>query len=355
MPRRRAAQATGSVAETGEEVVLEIDYAIIRHFSQHLYGSPNKAVEELVANGFDAFATKVYVYLPGANTASSVIVWDNGTSMDIDGLKALWWIARSPKAVGDRIETRDERTRKLIGKFGIGKLASYAVGNRISHLCKTDGRYLLVGVDYQLVQETLPDEGTRRRYATAILELNEAAARAWVADRLQAEAAAHEFWDEPTFTLASIEELHDISLTPGRLAWVLGNAMPLRPDFRVWVEDSEVETRLGRDATTTWTLQEQAVRNAIVSAWREARDGGLVEGNVDFDVDAPAVRLPQLGDVTGTISLFSNSLQRAGETRDERSYGFFVMVRDRLLNVEDEKLYLADPILRDFLSNPVCH
>ena len=95
-------------------------------------------------------------------------------------------------------------------------------------------------------------------------------------------------------------------------------------------------------------FKEQAVRNAIVSAWREARDGGLVEGNVDFDVDAPAVRLPQLGDVTGTISLFSNSLQRAGETRDERSYGFFVMVRDRLLNVEDEKLYLADPSFGTF-------
>ena len=105
MPRRRAAQATGSVAETGEEVVLEIDYAIIRHFSQHLYGSPNKAVEELVANGFDAFATKVYVYLPGANTASSVIVWDNGTSMDIDGLKALWWIARTESLLAMRSAT----------------------------------------------------------------------------------------------------------------------------------------------------------------------------------------------------------------------------------------------------------
>ena len=348
MTRRRAPRQGGAINETGEEVVLEIDYAIIRHFSQHLYGSPNKAVEELVANGFDAFATKVFVYVPGAHTAQSVVVWDNGTYMDIEGLKALWWIARSPKAVGDRIETRDERTRKLIGKFGIGKLASYAVGNRISHLCKTDGRFLLVGIDYQSVQQTLPTEGTPGRYATAILDMDEEAARAWVADRLDESALAHECWDAPTFTLACIEELHEVALTPGRLAWVLGNAMPLRPDFRVWVEDAEVATRLGRGATTTWDLQEDVVRAAIQSAWREARTAGHVAGEIDFDVAAPAIRLPALSDVTGTVSLFATSLQRAGETRDERSYGFFVMVRDRLLNVDDEKLFLADPSFGTF-------
>jgi hypothetical protein len=44
-----------------DEVVVNIDHAIIRHFSENLYGSPNKAIEELVSNAFDAFATKVYV------------------------------------------------------------------------------------------------------------------------------------------------------------------------------------------------------------------------------------------------------------------------------------------------------
>ena len=39
--------------------------------------------------------------------------------------------------------------RKLIGKFGIGKLASYSVGRRITHLCKSDDGYLLVHIDYR--------------------------------------------------------------------------------------------------------------------------------------------------------------------------------------------------------------
>jgi len=40
-----------------DQITVEIDYAIIQHFSQHLYSSPNKAIEELVSNSFDALAT----------------------------------------------------------------------------------------------------------------------------------------------------------------------------------------------------------------------------------------------------------------------------------------------------------
>ena len=46
------------------KVVLQVDYQIIEHFSERLYDSPNKAVEELVANSFDAFATEVRVFTP---------------------------------------------------------------------------------------------------------------------------------------------------------------------------------------------------------------------------------------------------------------------------------------------------
>jgi DNA mismatch repair ATPase MutL len=71
------------------EVKLKIDYEIIQHFSQHLYGSPNKAVEELVSNSFDAAAQEVRVYIPKTQTKKSVIVWDDGDGMDVNGLQNL--------------------------------------------------------------------------------------------------------------------------------------------------------------------------------------------------------------------------------------------------------------------------
>lgn len=117
-----------------DNVVVEIDYAIIDHFSSHIYASPNKAVEELVAHGFDAFAASVFVYVPGRFADDRLVVWGDGDSMGVEDLKRLWWIARSPKADGERRETEGASTRLIIGKFGIGKLASYAVGHRITHL-----------------------------------------------------------------------------------------------------------------------------------------------------------------------------------------------------------------------------
>jgi hypothetical protein len=58
-------EIAGAIGAKAGEVSISIDYAIIQHFSEHLYGSPNKAVEELVTNGYDALASDVRVYVPG--------------------------------------------------------------------------------------------------------------------------------------------------------------------------------------------------------------------------------------------------------------------------------------------------
>ena len=50
--------------ERGTEIPVPISYDIIRLFSEGLYQSPHKAVEELVANSFDAGAELVSVVVP---------------------------------------------------------------------------------------------------------------------------------------------------------------------------------------------------------------------------------------------------------------------------------------------------
>jgi hypothetical protein len=137
------------------EVELEVDYKILEHFSRHLYGSPNKAIEELVSNSFDAWARTVYVYVPGRFSPDHVIVWDDGTSMDLQGLKDLWVIAWSPKEREGRVARGPHGERDVIGKFGIGKIASYSVGDSMTHLCRRNDEFLLVTVDYRAVQSDL--------------------------------------------------------------------------------------------------------------------------------------------------------------------------------------------------------
>lgn len=376
-----AVASPSDVGEPTDTIVIAIDYAIIQHFSQHLYGSPNKAVEELVANGFDALASMVDVWVPGPQVADSVLVWDDGQSMGVDGLKSLWEIARSPKS---RIPNRQvtgtidghKITRDMIGKFGIGKLASYAVGDRITHFCRTQDGYLVVSVDYVKV---LDEQRGNEPYATEVRRLttdqaHEAVAALFVAPPTDLD----ELLRRPTWTLAQISSLrNDIDLKPGRLSWVIGNGMPLRPDFEVRVNGQPVTAKLSKNAKETWDLSTPSLTRAIASVWHDAvRDvdgdsSGVLQlgpsmsgclppapkkavgdttitARTSDEIADTVVRFPHLGDVRVTVRLYADSLLAKKDEDRPRTHGFFVMVRGRLVNSEDELLFLKDPSFTSF-------
>ena len=123
-----------------DQIEVEITYQIIGLFSEGLYSSPNKAIEELVSNSFDADADTVDVVVSRDLRAgdSAIAVFDNGVGMDAQGLKIHW-------IVGDSIKRRTRVTpsgRTTIGKFGIGKLAAYVLGQRLTHISLNRSRSL---------------------------------------------------------------------------------------------------------------------------------------------------------------------------------------------------------------------
>jgi hypothetical protein len=330
-----------------EEIVVPIDYSILQHFSSHLYGSPNKAVEELVANGFDAFAERVFAYLPGSFT-DHLLVWDDGDSMDIEDLKRLWWIARSPK-VGDRVETRGTSKRALIGKFGIGKLASYAVGNRITHLCRRGDTFLRISMDYRAVPKidpAAPPTGGITHKST-VYQLDEAEAREYAESLFRKDVQALDaIWGNGSWTLAVVDELRSgVFITEGMLRWVLGNGMPSRPDFKVWLNDIEVEPKVEKDEFASWDLSTTVLREQLTADWKGAVDRGEVTGEIKFrEKDGQhEVVFPRLGAVRAEVRLFDKSLKEGRTSDIGRSFGFFIMVRERLLNTEDDKVMLDEP------------
>src|SRR6185437_4482310 len=119
---------------------------------------PQKAFEELISNGWDAGATCVDVRIPPdlSQGDATMTVLDNGSSMDEAGLKQLWHIAFSPKR-----DTPVQNGRKIIGKFGIRKLATYALADRLTYICKAaDGIIRRVTMDFgRLDQEHKANPG----------------------------------------------------------------------------------------------------------------------------------------------------------------------------------------------------
>jgi len=354
------------ILEAGEEVrkvTLDIDYQIIEHFSRHLYGSPNKAVEELVSNAFDALARNVYIYLPGKFTTNHVVVWDNGSAMDAEGLEHLWEIAHSPKAVGERIAKDNGTTRKMIGKFGIGKLASYSVGRRLTHLCRRNSGFLLISVDYNKLHGENGQASLSKRdpYETPIIKLTETQAREYVNVVFGTNAeslAVKRLFGSESWTLAAIDDLKE-ELTPKRLAWVLGTGMPLRPDFNVSVNDEAVTPKLEANAKISWDFRSDEIRQNIQSLWKESVKNGDVEGDIRFGEEkgldmtrpgakVPYVEFPNLKKVFGDVRLFGEPQVKGKAADTGRSHGFFIFVRGRLLNPDNDKLLLKEPSFGSF-------
>jgi hypothetical protein len=65
--------------------------------------------------------------------------------MDQSGLVDLWHIGHSTKR-DPGVELR--MTRKQIGKFGIGKLATYTIASKLTYLSRKDGSILLVTLNF---------------------------------------------------------------------------------------------------------------------------------------------------------------------------------------------------------------
>ena len=129
-----------------DKINVEISYKIIELFSAGLYSSPNKAFEELICNSYDAFATKVSVYIsPDLSSEDAyIMVVDNGEGLSQEEFKGLWKIGESNKR---KTPERDKK-RLQIGQFGIGKLSTYILARKLTHISFKSGKYLMTTMDY---------------------------------------------------------------------------------------------------------------------------------------------------------------------------------------------------------------
>ena len=113
----------------------------------------------MISKGWYAGAGIVDVRVDTNLSASNatMAVLDNGSSMNLAGLRELWHIAFSPKE-----GTTTEHGRPLIGKFGIGKLATYVLGERLTYICRADdGVIRRVTMDYGDVDTQKETESDR--------------------------------------------------------------------------------------------------------------------------------------------------------------------------------------------------
>ncbi len=134
-------------SQIDEPVEVQLSLALVRLLSEQLYQSPMKSIEELVVNAYDAYAKQCSIFVPSPSNVDDdyIVIFDDGHGMSYEGLVDLWQIGRSNKR-SEEIEKRS--SRRQIGKFGIGKLATYTIAEQLTYLTKTDEGILGVTIDF---------------------------------------------------------------------------------------------------------------------------------------------------------------------------------------------------------------
>ena len=346
-----SAPSFASIGTHADNIDVRLSYRIIELFSEGLYASANKAVEELVANSFDAGAQRVQVLLsPNLHDQdATIVVIDDGEGMDAVGLKQHWLIGISDK----RRLAILPKGRQQIGKFGIGKLATYVLAGRLTHLTKRAGKYYSTSMDFMAIDKRVGKEvEPKSPIRIPLRELSEVeakqAVRAWT-ETAYFKASGMALFRKgapPSWTVAVMSSLkpkvHEIK--PGMLEWVLRTALPLRPDFGIWLNGKKLEpSKQGKGLLKKWVLGKDIVQlpkpsPKDVSASEDTKLGESSEHRFGLDV-------PGLGRITGYAEAYKDLLTGKSDELG-RSYGFFVYVFGRLVNVLDGHFGISPDELR---------
>lgn len=114
---------------TDKAIYFNFSYSALKMLGKNLYNNPLSAVSELVANGIDAKAKNIYVYIDMSDKQHSVIeIIDDGVGMSYEDLAEKYvWIGRNKRE--EEILSIDDKSA-LMGRKGIGKLAALYLSNR---------------------------------------------------------------------------------------------------------------------------------------------------------------------------------------------------------------------------------
>jgi hypothetical protein len=294
---------------------------IVPLLSAQLYQSPLKAIEELVVNSYDADARNCFVNL----SASSVAVSDDGIGMDLGALKTLWNVGRSIKRT-DQAYLKLV-SRKQIGKFGIGKLAAYSIARKISYYTKNGSDILHATLDFSQF------DGQAGTVEIPIFRLasSDAETKKLFHELETVTGNQSEYFSYKSCTICLLTDLGPkaAQIQQGRLTWVLSTAMPIIDDFKLFLQGKEIKSAKQAAAPIVEFNSKNFPKERLDELQKRIKAGVIVKNGV-LVTDALMLGV-------GFSAYVYPHIISTGKSIDlTRSHGFFVRVRERLINERDE-------------------
>jgi hypothetical protein len=141
---------------------LQFDPGTIKHLGLQMYTSLPPVIGELIANAWDANATRVNITVPitKVNDESTIIVQDDGDGMTDAAVRSGYLVTGRDRreALGDYTtvinDVEEESTaRKVMGRKGIGKFSAFGVARVIEVETVSGGEHSRFRMDYDEMLE----------------------------------------------------------------------------------------------------------------------------------------------------------------------------------------------------------
>lgn len=113
---------------------MEFDACAIKHLGSQMYSTLLPVIGELVANGWDANATKVEIVIPEApiDEHSEIVISDDGMGMSDEDVRNKYLIVGRDRRENEQSDqTPPPHNRKIMGRKGIGKFSAFGIAKEI--------------------------------------------------------------------------------------------------------------------------------------------------------------------------------------------------------------------------------
>lgn len=171
-----------------KNIDFSMTYLALKMFGKQLYANMSAAIAELVANGLDANAENVYVYMDIRDKNNATIaIFDDGDGMDEIAMERNYAVVGRNK----RENLAPEEASKKMGRKGIGKLAALYLSNTyyiitkreeqeqarawkldVSNFQEDNNTPQLIEVNYPLAEENVFQEQLEKKGKGTIILLN---------------------------------------------------------------------------------------------------------------------------------------------------------------------------------------
>ena len=139
-----------------EEYILDIDLNVLNHLGLNLYSNVPAVLAELIANAWDADASRVNVSVKEQREGKRIIIQDDGCGMNDPDLREKFLTVgyqRRSKGSGDQTVGG----RRVMGRKGIGKLSVLSIARKVQVFTKKKDTAapLAIELDVEKIQEAI--------------------------------------------------------------------------------------------------------------------------------------------------------------------------------------------------------